>query len=442
MLRERKEGEGAADGALFGCARGEMRRAPGLLALLVLLARADQQSLDYCGDAKTLTEAQLLNCNVLCAMPRQPSRHCYIYPHDLMAGGIGAKITSLVQYIEASVESGCTYLHRPLAGLGHNADHNAVERYFNIGEQCVDSEAFLKSISLQEVRLDSKEVRAGARNKPFPPKCTEGQGVLCVLPRVAGTGNIVSARAADTAHRILRARFLKHAKEDPSKHVTWFVPYGGALNGTVTLNVVLHIRRGDVHRDIGKGRYTSDDAITEVLRNLCRALDTIARVRLRGSLAAAIYVASDGAEEDFPGRSWRGLVGATCPARSSLQFRVSATALETFTHFVASDVLLYGVSSFPKLAAMVYHEGVSVAYAKFVRTRKVKNADQLKALGITPPKPNPNPVNIDTLFDVGFQEAVLAHLRRRARMTTTGLGPPPPPEEAAAPVLGQDDDPL
>eukprot|EP00968_Pinguiococcus_pyrenoidosus_P003526 scaffold228_cov312-Pinguiococcus_pyrenoidosus.AAC.44 len=185
----------------------------------------------------------------------------------------GAKITSVIQYVFFAVESGCTYLHRRLEGVGHRADAARVESYFNIGEQCVEAADFLKNVSLKRVLLDAKEARAGAVGKPFPPQCAHAKGVLCEVPRASGLQIVrvvvlvvvfvpllrrasrlflwvpllrawmraqarnlpatdvdgvsfplfvveqVSKRSEEMAQRILRARFYKRARQDPDKAV-------------------------------------------------------------------------------------------------------------------------------------------------------------------------------------------------------------------------------
>jgi len=382
------------------------------LLLLFFMLLDPGASRESCDEPWKLSDADFLSCNPLCRLPLQPRDACYIYPHDMMPGGIGAKITSVIQYVFFAVESGCTYLHRRLEGVGHRADAARVESYFNIGEQCVEAADFLKNVSLKRVLLDAKEARAGAVGKPFPPQCAHAKGVLCEVPRASGL-QIVSKRSEEMAQRILRARFYKRARQDPDKAVTWFHPAGNDRfwsplrpSRTSVVNVVIHVRRGDVNEGTGHGRYTSTEDVEKVLKHLCMALQTVNRSQ-GSSYHASIHIASDGTEADFPGAIWSALVGEKCPTESSLQFQFDS-ALKTFSHFVAADVLLYGVSSFPKLAALIYHEGVSRAYAKYER-RKSRTTSRGEPVAIIH-----NPVVIEELFGMDFLEELVRYLQARS----------------------------
>ena len=400
-----------------------------------------------CGDLSSATGEELIACNLLCHVPSAPKamKRCYITPHDkigkfvgavlpradramrggwirrralteragrhgaaadrfppfppLAGGGLGAQMRSLAVYIEAAIESGCAYLHRPFSFIGHKSNTADVERYFNIGQDCLTEETLpTRGVDVDDLRvvnLSPKEVRAGAKGRPFPPACALGEGVLCLFSRVAGAGNLASDEAEAVAYRILRARYYQFAAEDPNKEITWY-PQGEGAEGGV--NAVLHVRRGDVQAGASSERFTPNEEIAEVLRVFCRATGRAFR-RLKWPKAPrlTIHLAST-PPVDFPIHEWNGIVATQCPVGTApIVMHLGGSALSVFTHFVAADIILYGISSYPKLAADIYQEGVARQYAKLVKSNREYR-----------PK-----ITAAALFDEAYEEELLDHLHRR-----------------------------
>eukprot|EP00968_Pinguiococcus_pyrenoidosus_P001394 scaffold63_cov306-Pinguiococcus_pyrenoidosus.AAC.18 len=165
-------------------------------------------------------------------------------------------------------------------------------------------------------------------------------------------------------------------KDHPDKKLEWFRSDVAIAieEKAVPVHVVLHLRRGDVASLYQKGkslhRYTTDDEIVQVLSSFCHALES-AKIRRQfdAPLSVFVHFMSEGKEEDFPIARMR---KALSSIGGKLQLHLDAPVLQSFSHMVAADVLLYGVSSFPELAARYYNNGVARPYA----TRRSNDGDR------------------------------------------------------------------
>jgi hypothetical protein len=231
--------------------------------------------------------------------------------------GAGSQASGVVSAMLLARHAGCRYLHSPFASMAHAVGDSAEwamrwERFFNLGDGETPATA-----DVEVVRL-SAFVRA--------PEAYAGRNVVIGEPGFALPPHELEP-VRDKLRAALRVKYWRSPKTS--------IPSHRSARG---LTVAVHLRRGDVDPSY-PGRYAPED---RVLRRVLRLREELALF----GVPAAINLYSEGTPEQF-----RAFAEAGCT------LHLSEDPFESFHNMVTADILMTGVSTFSRFAALL-SEGI------------------------------------------------------------------------------------
>jgi hypothetical protein len=267
---------------------------------------------DYC------SAASASSCLVAGNSPKWPT-------HALL----GSQLTRRLDVIKQAAEQGCGYAHVPLKGPADWA-----EKLFDLGRSCAPAPSAFDPAAWHPIERSGKFLRS---------RLSHGSSTR------TSNGKRSSSAAAAAAVIGLRSRL------QPAR-TPWF-----ESSHASTLQVVLHIRRGDLARhrlESDQGRWVPDEYYEEVLPRLVRVMAA------SGAASVAVHICSEYA----PGwhelsRQWEALLlaagaqtvafhlGSPWPASWNGSEETNRDIMETLHHMSDADVLLTSRSGFSKAAA-------------------------------------------------------------------------------------------
>jgi hypothetical protein len=240
-------------------------------------------------------------------------KKCYITCYGRV-GGIGSQILACLSTILFARAMHLTYLHTPLATVGHN-DHNdnewekKWESFFNLGEG--------------ELRVDDKRMSVSKRiTISHPLMIKKQENALFVLLGCQQYTDIFPNRYS-RLKCILAARYYSTPKNIYDLH---YIPN--------KVNIAVHIRRGDV-KPSDKDRYTGNKFILTLLAKIQALVTSLGK-------ESSIGIYSEGKISDFDELNMmtKNIYNDLCP-------------FTTFHNLVSADILVMAKSAFSYVAALL-----------------------------------------------------------------------------------------
>lgn len=218
--------------------------------------------------------------------------------------------------------AGCRYLHSPFPSIAHNVGSaedwaQRWERFLNLGDEEATVPKNAELVPLADVLRDP-EAYAG---RPVVVASTQFH-----LP-LRGVTHLQNA-----LQPVLRARYRRAGKAHVPMH----------HGPTGSINVAIHLRRGDVSETRNPNRYVADEQILRSIARLRTAAAPFGR-----PLHINLY--SEGTAGQF-----QAFADAGCG------LHISEDPFETLHNMIVADILLLGRGNFSQLAG-VLSEGIVIS---------------------------------------------------------------------------------